>query len=185
VATPGSPSSSKKVAYKNYHPTENDLKNQENYVYKFAPPDASNASPQVTPGRLGSLKKTVADVVPSDPELLAKQLDRMKNTPLPLSNIPLKRPVEEIEERLDSSPVKKHRGFGASAQMYNADNSIDVGEFRTHWRCSWCLLSGKYTPTLRRGPLGGKSLCNACGIWYAKNGTLPESRFHEHQDSTS
>jgi hypothetical protein len=54
------------------------------------------------------------------------------------------------------SPPKVHRGFGASAQRFNQDGSLDVGEFRSKWRCAWCLLSGKFTPTLRRGPMGSK-----------------------------
>ncbi|KAJ3051257.1 hypothetical protein HK097_007755 [Rhizophlyctis rosea] len=78
---------------------------------------------------------------------------------------------------------RKHRGFGASANLFNADGSVDVGEFRRNWRCSWCCLSGKYTPTLRKGPLGPKSVCNACGIWYSKHGVLPEERYQEHVDT--
>ncbi|TPX33070.1 hypothetical protein SmJEL517_g03898 [Synchytrium microbalum] len=82
----------------------------------------------------------------------------------------------------DGAPLKKHRGFGASAQMFNADGSIEVGEFRKNWKCSWCFLSGKFTPTLRKGPLGSKTLCNACGIWFSKHGSLPQERYHEHYD---
>lgn len=78
------------------------------------------------------------------------------------------------------SPPKVHRGFGASAQRFNADGSLQVGEFREKWRCSWCLLSGKFTPTLRKGPMGSKTLCNACGIWYGKHGSLPADRYQEH-----
>ena len=55
-----------------------------------------------------------------------------------------------------SSPPKRHRGFGASANKFNEDGQLEVGEFREKWRCSWCLLSGKFTPTLRRGPMGSK-----------------------------
>jgi hypothetical protein len=55
-----------------------------------------------------------------------------------------------------SSPPKKHRGFGASANKFNQDGSLDLGEFRMKWRCSWCLLGGKFTPVLRRGPMGSK-----------------------------
>lgn len=29
-------------------------------------------------------------------------------------------------------------------------------EFKKNWKCSWCSLSGLYTPTLRRGPLGNR-----------------------------
>ncbi|KAI3645914.1 hypothetical protein MP228_008842 [Amoeboaphelidium protococcarum] len=97
----------------------------------------------------------------------------------------LKKMEETIKQnallgQLGSSPPKGHRGFGASAQKFNADGSLEVGEFRSKWRCSWCLLSGKFTPTLRKGPGGSKTLCNACGIWYGKHGSLPQDRYHEH-----
>jgi hypothetical protein len=55
-----------------------------------------------------------------------------------------------------ASPPKRHRGFGASANRFNESGMIAVGEFREKWRCSWCLLSGKFTPTLRKGPMGSK-----------------------------
>ena len=61
-----------------------------------------------------------------------------------------------------TSPPKNHRGFGASAQKFNSDGTLDVGEFRSKWRCSWCLLSGKFTPTLRKGPMGGKVALQIC-----------------------
>jgi hypothetical protein len=80
----------------------------------------------------------------------------------------------------DAKPPKNHRGFGASARVFNEDGSVDVGEFRMKWKCAWCLLSGKFTPTLRRGPMGSKTLCNSCGIWYGKHGNLPKERYHEH-----
>lgn len=70
--------------------------------------------------------------------------------------------IKKIEQsstasnQAQSSPPKSHRGFGASANRFNNDGTVDVGEFRNLWRCSWCLLSGKFTPTLRRGPMGSK-----------------------------
>ena len=71
--------------------------------------------------------------------------------------------LKKLEETINlknlspqKSPPKKHRGFGASANRFNEDGSIAVGEFREKWRCSWCLLSGKFTPTLRKGPMGSK-----------------------------
>lgn len=79
-----------------------------------------------------------------------------------------------------TSPPKRHRGFGASANRFNESGSLDLGEFRAKWRCAWCLLSGKFTPTLRKGPMGSRTLCNACGIWYGKHGNLPADRYQEH-----
>lgn len=102
-----------------------------------------------------------------DEEEVLKKLEETVNMPL----AKLAPPKE---------PPKTHRGFGASAQRFNQDGSMHVGEFRLKWRCAWCLLSGKYTPTLRRGPQGTKTLCNACGIWYAKHGNLPQERYQEH-----
>jgi hypothetical protein len=79
-------------------------------------------------------------------------------------------------------PVPKiHRGFGASGHIFNKDLKANVNEFKKNWKCSWCSLSGLYTPTLRKGPLGNRTLCNACGLWYAKHKTLPQDRYHEHE----
>lgn len=122
-------------------------------------------------------KRKPRDPPVADPELVAKQIELMEGR-LELQNLDCK-----VEMGPDGViPPKKHRGFGASANMFNADGNIDVGEFRQIWRCSWCLLSGRYTPTLRKGPLGSKTLCNACGIWYSKHGSLPQDRYQENLD---
>ncbi|ORX78009.1 SNF5-domain-containing protein [Anaeromyces robustus] len=76
---------------------------------------------------------------------------------------------------------KIHRGFGASGRIYNKDLKANITDFKKNWKCSWCSLSGLYTPTLRKGPLGNRTLCNACGLWYAKHKTLPQDRYHEHE----
>lgn len=34
-------------------------------------------------------------------------------------------------------------------------------------RCSHCGISSKSTPMMRRGPSGPRSLCNACGLFWA------------------
>ncbi|KAJ0087365.1 hypothetical protein Patl1_08682 [Pistacia atlantica] len=38
--------------------------------------------------------------------------------------------------------------------------------------CSHCGISSKSTPMMRRGPSGPRSLCNACGLFWANRGTL-------------
>ncbi|KAI8835565.1 hypothetical protein BC829DRAFT_61296 [Chytridium lagenaria] len=130
----------------------------------IAPPKKSKAKPKV-----------VARQADEAREMLERQMDMMTR-----GLDEFMHPTEEaVKLALERRPLtkdlgKKHRGFGASANVYNQDGSIDVGEFRRKWHCSWCLLSGKYTPTLRKGPLGSKTLCNACGIWFGKHGTLPE-----------
>ena len=48
---------------------------------------------------------------------------------------------------------------------------------RSRWRCSHCAIPGPNTPFARRGPKGNKTLCNACGIYFARHGRLPDHRF--------
>ncbi|WCJ35681.1 GATA transcription factor 25 [Euphorbia peplus] len=38
--------------------------------------------------------------------------------------------------------------------------------------CTHCGISSKSTPMMRRGPSGPRSLCNACGLFWANRGTL-------------
>ncbi|XVE95171.1 hypothetical protein REPUB_Repub02eG0073100 [Reevesia pubescens] len=38
--------------------------------------------------------------------------------------------------------------------------------------CTHCGISSKSTPMMRRGPSGPRSLCNACGLFWANKGTL-------------
>lgn len=51
------------------------------------------------------------------------------------------------------------------------DDKKDVGNAR---RCSHCL--SQRTPQWRAGPLGPKTLCNACGVRYKSGRLLPEYR---------
>ncbi|TPX69760.1 hypothetical protein SpCBS45565_g02193 [Spizellomyces sp. 'palustris'] len=104
-----------------------------------------------------------------DPEVLKTQIEQMLNAPPD--------PPPQADR---VAPPQNHRGFGASARQYNMDGSAYVSEFRRTWRCRWCLCSGQYTPALRKGPLGAKTLCNACGMWYNRHGYLPKDRYREH-----
>ncbi|KNC96773.1 uncharacterized protein SPPG_07980 [Spizellomyces punctatus DAOM BR117] len=104
-----------------------------------------------------------------DPEVLKTQIEQMLNAPPD--------PPPQADR---VPPPQNHRGFGASARQYNMDGSAYVSEFRRTWRCRWCLCSGQYTPALRKGPLGAKTLCNACGMWYNRHGYLPKDRYREH-----
>jgi hypothetical protein len=107
--------SPKKIAYKNYQPTEDDIRILQDYVYKYAPPEGSpQKSPSKSPTRTGEIPRP-------DPELLAYQIEQMKSMPPEESESGS--PVREGSK----SPIKKHRGFGASAKVFNADDTIDVG----------------------------------------------------------
>ncbi|XP_038994476.1 GATA transcription factor 25-like isoform X2 [Hibiscus syriacus] len=58
--------------------------------------------------------------------------------------------------------------------------------------CTHCGISSNSTPMMRRGPSGPRSLCNACGLFWANKGTLRDipkkTRDHsltlvEHRDN--
>ncbi|XP_061371738.1 GATA transcription factor 25-like [Gastrolobium bilobum] len=48
--------------------------------------------------------------------------------------------------------------------------------------CTHCGISSKSTPMMRRGPCGPRSLCNACGLFWATRGTMRDlsKRNQEH-----
>ncbi|KAJ3117639.1 hypothetical protein HDU96_006069 [Phlyctochytrium bullatum] len=93
----------------------------------------------------------------------------------------------EVTAAVAAAELKKmHRGFGASANVFNKDGTKAIGPKPVNaaehqaFCCPWCFIPGKYTPTLRKGPPGIKKVCNACGIFYGKNGILPEDRFQQY-----
>ncbi|KAJ3083032.1 Chromatin structure remodeling complex protein sfh1 [Quaeritorhiza haematococci] len=81
----------------------------------------------------------------------------------------MKRPLPEDTDVIVSP--------GASLGPYVSKQG---SEARKAWRCRWCFCSGHHTPALRRGPLGSKTLCNACGMSYNRNGFLPRERYRYH-----
>ncbi|KAJ3123534.1 Snf5- protein 1 [Nowakowskiella sp. JEL0407] len=176
------PSSS--ILANQYHPFQ--IRNNGGQ-YHYGIPDEHRMTSTTSKRGPGAPKKSAKPPV-VDPELVKRQIELMKRT------INGHQSDEDDEKPCSKrkwlgsggsesvSPIKKHRGFGASAVPFNYDGSVDVGEFRQKWRCGWCCLSGAFTPTLRKGPLGSKTLCNACGIWYSKHGSLPEDRYHEHAE---
>ncbi|KAG9296393.1 hypothetical protein G9A89_014985 [Geosiphon pyriformis] len=44
------------------------------------------------------------------------------------------------------------------------------------WHCDHCRINGRDTPLVRRGPDGGKTLCNACGLYWINKAKLPPLR---------
>ncbi|XVF36573.1 hypothetical protein REPUB_Repub19eG0068900 [Reevesia pubescens] len=49
--------------------------------------------------------------------------------------------------------------------------------------CTHCGVSSKATPMMRRGPSGPRSLCNACGLFWANKGTLKDIPIKTHGHS--
>jgi hypothetical protein len=77
------------------------------------------------------------------------------------------REPEEIREIRVSSPVEmkipESQGSSAEKAASSTDDSPQVPEGQT---CLGCKATS--TPEWRRGPMGPRTLCNACGLVYAK-----------------
>ncbi|GKV52398.1 hypothetical protein SLEP1_g58983 [Rubroshorea leprosula] len=67
---------------------------------------------------------------------------------------------------------------------YNWGSGQDLGQDdgMTETSCTHCGVSSKSTPMMRRGPSGPRSLCNACGLFWANKGTLRDlsKKNHDH-----
>ncbi|PSR84582.1 GATA transcription factor [Actinidia chinensis var. chinensis] len=81
--------------------------------------------------------------------------------------LPKKEDEKEEAEGEKVEEVKRGRGnLGMEVQV-----GIQQGQGR---RCSHCLA--QRTPQWRTGPMGPKTLCNACGVRYKSGRLLPEYR---------
>ncbi|XP_059623539.1 GATA transcription factor 5-like [Cornus florida] len=74
------------------------------------------------------------------------------------------------ESFLGKPPAKKQKKKSPEASA--AGGGGVMGQFPR--RCSHCLV--QKTPQWRAGPLGAKTLCNACGVRYKSGRLLPEYR---------
>ncbi|XP_044510636.1 GATA transcription factor 25 isoform X2 [Mangifera indica] len=75
--------------------------------------------------------------------------------------------------------MQRNKGQFTSAKKseggaFNWGNSQESGQddSPSETSCSHCGISSKSTPMMRRGPSGPRSLCNACGLFWANRGTL-------------
>uniref|UniRef100_A0A5B6YW80 Putative GATA transcription factor 9 n=1 Tax=Davidia involucrata TaxID=16924 RepID=A0A5B6YW80_DAVIN len=73
---------------------------------------------------------------------------------------------EEEEEEEDEK--------GIALMGKEEDSSGSIGQQQQPRRCTHCLA--QRTPQWRAGPLGPKTLCNACGVRYKSGRLLPEYR---------
>ncbi|XP_049409689.1 GATA transcription factor 19-like isoform X4 [Solanum stenotomum] len=76
---------------------------------------------------------------------------------------------------------RMHRKNGQFASLKEGEKSsadnIDSGDSAAHSeptlrRCHHCGTNESETPAMRRGPLGPRTLCNACGLMWANKGML-------------
>ncbi|WVY91256.1 hypothetical protein V8G54_036770 [Vigna mungo] len=53
------------------------------------------------------------------------------------------------------------------ANSYGTDQDSGQDDSQSETSCTHCGTSSKSTPMMRRGPSGPRSLCNACGLFWA------------------
>ncbi|KAK7410483.1 hypothetical protein VNO78_01292 [Psophocarpus tetragonolobus] len=73
---------------------------------------------------------------------------------------------------------KKQDGINS----WGSDQESGQDAVQSETLCTHCGISSKSTPMMRRGPSGPRSLCNACGLFWANRGTLRDlsKRNQEH-----
>ncbi|NP_001242484.1 GATA transcription factor 25-like [Glycine max] len=86
--------------------------------------------------------------------------------------------------------LRMHRNRGQFTSSKNQDGTNSWGSdqesgqdaVQSETLCTHCGISSKSTPMMRRGPSGPRSLCNACGLFWANRGTLRDlsKRNQEH-----
>ncbi|KAE9605952.1 putative transcription factor TIFY family [Lupinus albus] len=55
---------------------------------------------------------------------------------------------------------------------WGTDQELGQDDSPSETVCTHCGISSKSTPMMRRGPNGPRSLCNACGLFWASRGAL-------------
>ena len=78
--------------------------------------------------------------------------------------------ARRVRENVD--PVLPQLPPPAPPAPPRSGRGVDAGGRRNGRACSNCGCTSHATPLMRRGPNGVRSLCNACGLWYARRGTM-------------
>ncbi|CAL0317832.1 unnamed protein product [Lupinus luteus] len=66
--------------------------------------------------------------------------------------------------------ISSKKQDGANSRGTDQESGQDDSPSET--ACTHCGISSKSTPMMRRGPNGPRSLCNACGLFWASRGAL-------------
>ncbi|KAK7282903.1 hypothetical protein RIF29_12017 [Crotalaria pallida] len=76
-----------------------------------------------------------------------------------------------------TSAKKQDGGNGWGGDQESVQEAV-----QSETSCSHCGISSKSTPMMRRGPSGPRTLCNACGLFWANRGALRDisKRNQEH-----
>ncbi|ORY50861.1 SNF5-domain-containing protein [Rhizoclosmatium globosum] len=67
-------------------------------------------------------------------------------------------------------------GYMQPGNLADGEEGWATPEEKNAWKCSYCWCLGKSTILPRTGPLGPKTLCNACGLFFKAKDELPVHR---------
>ncbi|XP_030933497.1 GATA transcription factor 25 isoform X2 [Quercus robur] len=90
--------------------------------------------------------------------------------------------------------LRMQRNKGQFTSARKSDGAYDWGvqesgqdDSPPETSCTHCGISSKATPMMRRGPSGPRSLCNACGLFWANRGTLRDlsKKTQDHSMATA
>ncbi|OAY41953.1 GATA transcription factor 5 [Manihot esculenta] len=107
----------------------------------------------------------------ADSELIMPQKERTTSNS---SNTKTRDSEEEEEEETREEEQEQVTGVSNNGKEGVAILESSSGQQQQPRRCSHCLA--QRTPQWRAGPLGPKTLCNACGVRYKSGRLLPEYR---------
>ena len=79
--------------------------------------------------------------------------------------------MEEIARRFDNKIPGMKPSSSSLLKLNTGNSNNNNGNGSGSRLCSNCGAGSNSTPLMRRGPDGVRSLCNACGLWYARRGT--------------
>lgn len=80
----------------------------------------------------------------------------------------------ELFSSVEKPPAKKQKKKQTVAADNGSGSNASLTQTQTLRRCSHCQV--QKTPQWRTGPLGPKTLCNACGVRYKSGRLFPEYR---------
>lgn len=130
----------------------------------FPAPIPSKPRSKRSRARTWCIGSPISDLSPSSPSSSSSPASSSASTPcIVLTNM-----VQSIDSILTEPPMKKLK------KKPELQTGEAFGSTQFQRRCSHCLV--QKTPQWRTGPLGAKTLCNACGVRYKSGRLFPEYR---------
>jgi hypothetical protein len=109
-----------RVTHKNYQPTTEEINMFRLYNPSFNPAQGQAMMNQQEHPQNVTRKQSIPKI---DTDLVAKQIELMRHG----SVSPVRSPTKSVISDGEHAPPRVHRGFGASATVFNATGNIEVG----------------------------------------------------------